>query len=66
MQKNIFNISGMTCPACVKLVEKRLQKIAEVDSINVNINGKVEIISNTEITKKAVEEVLADSEFKIK
>ena len=64
--KNIFYILGMTCPACAKLVGKRLQKIAGVKSVDINVDGKAVLTSNADITKEAVETSLADSEFKVK
>jgi copper chaperone CopZ len=37
MQTQIINITGTHCPACKKLIEKRIMSIAGVDSVDVNL-----------------------------
>ncbi|MDY4676127.1 MAG: heavy metal translocating P-type ATPase [Candidatus Borkfalkiaceae bacterium] len=37
MKKQLFNVTGMSCAACVSHVEKAVQKTAGVKSVNVNL-----------------------------
>ncbi len=37
MKKQLFNVTGMSCAACVSHVEKTVQKTAGVKSVNVNL-----------------------------
>lgn len=59
MQTQIINITGTHCPACKKLIEKRIISIAGVDSVDVNFtSGETKIIGDKEITKAEIKNVL--------
>lgn len=67
MNPFIFHLSGLTCPACVKLSEKKLKKIEGVTSVNVNLEtGLAEVYSDKEITKESILFALDGSDYKVK
>lgn len=39
MKKQTIYIKGTHCPACKKLIEKRIMSIAGVDSVDVNFTS---------------------------
>jgi len=59
MKKQTIYIKGTHCPACKKLIEKRIISIAGVDSVDVNFtSGETKIIGDKEITKAEIKNVL--------
>ncbi len=64
MQTQIINITGTHCPACKKLIEKRIISIAGVDSVDVNFtSGETKIIGDKEITKAEIKNVLEGTDY---
>lgn len=64
MQNMIINITGTHCPACKKLIEKRIMSIAGVDSVDVNFtSGETKIIGDKEITKAEIKNVLEGTDY---
>lgn len=64
MQTQIINITGTHCPACKKLIEKRIMSIAGVDSVDVNFtSGETKIIGDKEITKAEIKNVLEGTDY---
>lgn len=50
MFNNIFKLSGLTCPACKTLTEKRIAKISDVKTVTVELSsGKAIIEANRKI-----------------
>ena len=45
MFNNTFKLSGLTCPACKKISEKRIMTISGVKQVEVDYNTGVTIIS---------------------
>ena len=45
MFSKAFKLSGLTCPACKKLVEKRIMALSGVKQVEVDYNTGVTIIS---------------------
>lgn len=66
MATSVFKLSGLTCPACKKLVEKRIGTIDGVKLANVDLtNNSVEITSEKELQRLDVENSLRDTPYKI-
>jgi copper chaperone CopZ len=64
MQTQIINITGTHCPACKKLIEKRIMSIAGVDSVDVNFtSGETKITGDKEITKAEIKNVLEGTDY---
>ena len=64
MQTQIINITGTHCPACKKLIEKRIISIAGVNSVDVNFtSGETKIIGDKEITKAEIKNVLEGTDY---
>ena len=64
MQTQIINITGTHCPACKKLIEKRIISIAGIDSVDVNFtSGETKIIGDKEITKAEIKNVLEGTDY---
>lgn len=61
-----IKITGITCDACVRLIQKRVGGIKSVTDVVVNKDtGETKIFADREITKEDIEYVLADTEYKI-
>ena len=59
MFSKAFKLSGLTCPACKKLVEKRIMALSGVKQVEVDYNTGVTIISAAKNIKLAdINEVL--------
>lgn len=66
MQTQTIKLSGLTCPACKKLTEKRIGTISGVTKVEVTItSGEAVINSETEITSLQIKEVLKDTPYQI-
>lgn len=64
MKKQTIYITGTHCPACKKLIEKRIISIAGVDSVDVNFtSGETKIIGDKEITKAEIKNVLEGTDY---
>lgn len=60
-----YTIEGMTCPACAKLIEKRIGKIEGIHSVEVNPKGNATLCAGREISIGEISDVLSDTDYKI-
>lgn len=61
-----IKITGITCDACVRLIQKRVGGIKGVTDVVVNKDtGETKIFANRDLSKEDIEYVLADTEYKI-
>jgi copper chaperone CopZ len=60
-----LQLSGLTCPACQKLITKKIMKIAGVKEVHVELNGKTEIGAERNISQEEITKVLEGTEYKI-
>lgn len=59
-------INGITCDACVKLIEKRVLRIPGVKDVIVDRDcGKTTVIADKKIAQEDIEYVLSDTEYTI-
>lgn len=65
MQTNYFDISGLTCAACQKLISKRVLKIEGVDNVDVRIDGKTTVIASRQILAEEITKVLDGTHYKV-
>lgn len=64
MQTQTINISGTNCPACKKLIERRIITISGVIKVDVDFSsGKTNIESNRLISKKEIEKILEGTPY---
>jgi copper chaperone CopZ len=62
----IFKLSGLTCPACKKIIEKKLYSIHGVIGAIVDLKAQtVSIDSNREIKILEIKELLADTQYEV-
>ena len=61
-----FKLSGLTCPACKKLTEKRIGAIPDVIKVEVSItSGEAVINTDKEITTLQITEVLKNTPYQV-
>lgn len=61
-----FKLSGLTCPACKKLIEKRVAAIAGVTSVNVNQDtGETTLESSRDIESLEIIKALRDTPYQV-
>ena len=67
MEKNVqLTIKGTHCPACKRLIERKISAIAGVISVNVNFEtGETEIKTNRDISKNEIQQSLEGMEYQI-
>ena len=64
MQKQTIFITGTNCPACKKLIERRIITISGVTNVDVDYtSGKTMIESNKVISKEEIEKVLEGTPY---
>jgi len=65
MNTQTIHITGTHCPACKKLIEKRIMTISGVNEANVDFQtGETKIIASREITKLEIAKVLEGMPYK--
>lgn len=60
-----IKLTGLTCSACQKLIEKRLKAIDGVKEVKVAPNGNTEITASRVIESDEIAKQLADTDFKL-
>lgn len=66
MQKQTIKLSGLTCPACKKVTEKRIGGIEGVTKVEVTIDSGIAVIdANKEVTILEIKEVLKDTPYQV-
>ncbi len=65
MKKQTIKLSGLTCPACKKITEKRIGGLDGVTNVETTIEtGLVTIEANREISAQEINNVLKDTPYK--
>lgn len=65
-QITIIKLSGLSCGACKKIIERRLQKRPEVMSVNVSLeDSTATIVAMRAVTADEVAEALRDTEYTV-
>ena len=66
MQTQIFKLSGLTCPACKKVTEKRIGNLPGVIKVAVTVDsGEAVVESDEKITNLQIKEVLKDTPYQV-
>ncbi|NCO88594.1 hypothetical protein AUK04_00055 [Candidatus Roizmanbacteria bacterium CG2_30_33_16] len=66
IQTTKFQLSGLTCGACEKVITKKLQTIEGVQQVHVSAqNGITSIIASRSISKDEVTQVLQGTHYQI-
>ena len=60
-----FQLSGLTCESCVKLIKRKLGKLNGVQKVILDLSGKTEIVASQPILKETVSAVLAGTDYQI-
>lgn len=61
-----IKLSGLTCSACQKIVEKRIKKIDGVSTVLVSLkSGETEITANKAVPVQEVKNALSDTHYQI-
>lgn len=55
-----FQITGVTCEACTRLIKKRIEKNTEAAVVSVDQKGLLNITSENVVNKSDVENALKD------
>lgn len=60
-----LQLTGLTCSACQKLITKRISKIADVETISVELSGETVIKAPRKIDPEEVNTVLEGTQYKV-
>jgi copper chaperone CopZ len=65
MNTQTITLSGLTCPACKKITEKRIGGLDGVTKVETTVEtGLVAIVANREISAQEINNVLKDTPYK--
>lgn len=65
MYKLLFNVAGMHCDSCVKLITMKMKKIDGTSEFSITKDGKAELTANREINLSEVENALQGMEYTV-
>ena len=66
MQTQTIKLSGLTCPACKKVTEKRIGSLSGVIKVEVSLeSGVATIDADREIATLEINEVLKDTPYQV-
>ena len=66
MQTQTIKLSGLSCPACKKVTEKRIGGLNGVSRVEVSVGSGIAIINtDREITLVEIKEVLKDTPYQV-
>ena len=65
MHNSQFKLTGLTCDACLRLVRKRLGKIADIQGIQVDLTGAVSIEAGRDVSRSEIETALAGTPYSL-
>lgn len=61
-----IKLSGLTCPACKKVTEKRIGSLSGVIKVDVTLDsGDATINAEKEITASEINEILKDTPYQV-
>lgn len=66
METTTLTLTGLTCVACQKLIQKKILKIDGVQDVTVEISGQASIKASRKITSNEVADVLKDTKYAVK
>lgn len=58
LQKIVFSVPKMTCPACASSIERELKKAEEVSGIDINIGSKEVTLTLKDETKVNIRQLI--------
>lgn len=65
MYKLFFNVAGMHCDSCVKLITMKMRKIGGVSEFSITKDGKAELSANREVNLSEVKNALQGMEYTV-
>lgn len=60
-----LQISGVTCGACQKVIEKRVSKVADVQEVKVDLSGATEILASRYVPVSEISKALEDTHYQV-
>lgn len=60
-----FQISGLTCESCVKLIKRKLGKLPGVQEVKMDMAGALEIVSDQPISNDMVSAALEGTQYQV-
>ena len=62
----LFKLSGLTCPACKKIAEKRIAAIPGVKQVKVSVDsGEAVVDSDWDIRIQEIKDALKDTHYQV-
>ncbi len=63
MITSTFQLTGLTCGACVKLIQKKLGRIPEVQNVQADLTGAVTVSADREVSKEEISSALSGTSY---
>lgn len=65
MHSFLFQVEGISCQACQKIIQKRLGNVQGVSGVSVELNGQLEVKADRAVDKSELVNALKDTDYKI-
>lgn len=66
MYTQTIRLSGLTCSACKKLIEKRIGLLPGVTKVDVTVSsGEATVVSDKEMANSPIQEALKDTPYRV-
>lgn len=60
-----IQLKGLTCGACVKLAQKRLQRLPQVRQVSVYIDGQATLVVDRDIPRNEIIQILVGTPYQL-
>lgn len=60
-----IQLTGLTCEACVKMVQKRLRRLPQVHDVVVNADGQTQLMAEQEFAPETIRQALAGTPYQL-
>lgn len=60
-----YQLEGLNCQACQKIIQKKVGNIKGVKELSIELDGKLQVTSERELDKSEVINSLKDTDYKI-
>ncbi len=65
MKSYQFNLQGLTCEACTKIVKKRIGKVSGISDVEVDLQGYLKVKTEQDLNKEELIIALKDTDYKV-
>lgn len=65
MEIENIQLTGITCEACVKLIQRRLQRLPQIKEVVVERSGQTRIVADRAVAAEEIGQALAGTPYQV-